>query len=118
MPSITPRRPRGRSGGGRAARARPPAAIQHRRTPRGTRVDLHDPVEQPHRRLVDGLLVLDGKAVALHEAAATVKSSQQFRGELGELSDPERRPYLARLDATASEDGAGGVLSHSYGMVV
>jgi hypothetical protein len=67
--------------------------------------------------LVQRLLDLGGKAVVLHKAAAAVKSADQFREELGDPSDEDRRSYLAWLDTIASEDGDGGVMCRSYGMV-
>jgi hypothetical protein len=68
-------------------------------------------------KLVETLLGLGGKAVVLHKAAAVVKSADQYRAELGDLNDLEQRPFLAWLDTTASEDGEGGVICRSYGMV-
>lgn len=76
-----------------------------------------DALQRIASKLVDALLGLGGKAVVLHKAAAVVKPADQFRAELGDLSDLERRPFLAWLDTTASEDGEGGVICRSYGMV-
>lgn len=68
-------------------------------------------------KLVDTALGLGGKAVVLHKAGGAVKSADQFRAELGDPCDLERRPFLAWLDLMACDDGEGGVICRSFGMV-
>lgn len=65
--------------------------------------------------LVKALLALEAHAVVLHKAAATVKSAAMFQHELGELSDPTVRPWLAWIDVlvAAEEDG---IEARTYGM--